>query len=173
MIDAAYKNRMWYYNLMKDFLDGKINAFTFMEEFLWQRHRDITEDKESGFSDYYRSQPWNESERVFMEYYSDKLYNHEPNEGIAKLLQEYAQGARKCGIKGWMFFSGIHGELFVDTRDFYPRNRKEAKIAGWDNSFIKLSEEEYAADYSIDETELRRRVLEKYNFLTENKDLWM
>jgi hypothetical protein len=171
MISAIYKNRLRYYSLLKDFLEHEIKAFSFMRKFMHKRSDDIDEDIKAGYYDYIEE--WGDNELKFRREYYDKLYRYAPTEDITKILNKYVEGAKKYEIKGDLFFSGIFSDLSINIRDFYPRDRKEAEVAGWDDSFLEFSAEEYKAEYYIDETELRKKIQEKFNILEENKEMWM
>ncbi len=180
MIDSFYKNRMWYYNIIKDYLECKIKAYPLCYKYMGQRDDDLNENRNSGFNDYDESQYWDENQKKFYSYYFNKLYNRPDNLDLYEHLKEYVEGAKKYNISGELFLSGINQELFKYLRDFDARNIEEAKLAGWDEvsdegieSFIDYTPEEYEKDYSIDETELRKRLKTIFEILNDNKERWM
>lgn len=176
--NAIFENRLFYYHLMKDFLDHKINTYHFKNKFMHQRNKDIEINALSDFSEYYENRNLSENEKKFVEEYSDKLYSYNPTNNVNIILDEYVIGAKKYRINGPLFFDAIFSDLFVNIRDFWPRNLKEAETAGWQSTmdefgFAELSEEEYKNEYCIDEEQLRKKVQEKFKILEENKEIWM
>lgn len=179
-ISPIYKNKIFYYELMQAFLYHGMKALDFKEIYLIQRHEDIDEGFTSGFYDQVdQNRKSTEQELKFEEECFLKLYNRTAQENPTPILDEYVKGANKYDIKGLLFFSGIFNDLFDDLKDFWPKSLEEAQIAGYNSSdfnftfdFTVLTEEEYKNKYCIDETELRRRVLNKLNILEENKDRW-
>jgi hypothetical protein len=176
IVSTIYENRLYYYELMKDFLEGRIKAYLFRKQFWHQRNKDLDDDKKKGFYEYVEQ--YTEKEQKFTKEYFDQLYCYSPTDDVSKILCDYVKGAEKYQIKGYLFFIGIYDDLSVNIRDFYPRNVKEARAAGWDFSsdelgFPEFTEEEYKKEYCIDEKELRKKVQEKFDILEKNKDKWM
>lgn len=175
---SIYENRQFYYKLMKDFLDGKIKAYPFRSKFMHQRNEDIDNNKQAGSSKCCASKKLDKDEERYLEEYCDKLYSYAPTDNVSEILNECVAGAKKYDIKGALFFDAIFSDLFVNIRDFWPRNSKEAETAGWENSmdefgFPEINETEYEKEYYIDEEQLRKKVQEKFKILDENKELWM
>lgn len=175
---TIYDNRQFYYRLIKDFLDRKIKAYVFRNKFMHQRNKDIDSNNQTGFSKCYASKELTKDEQRYVEEYCDKIYNYAPTDDVSEILNECVEGAKKHGIKGPLIFGAIFSDIFVDIRDFWPRNLKEAETAGWENSmdelgFPELSEDEYKEGYYINEEQLRKKMKEKLKILEENKGMWM
>lgn len=175
---TIYASRQFYYGLIRDFLDGKIKAYPFSNKFMHQRNKDIDNNKQPDPSKYYESKDFDENEKKYLEEYCDKLYNYAPTNNVSAILNECVAGAKKYGIKGPLFFDTIFSDLFVNIRDFWPRNLKEAEVAGWENpmdefGFPELSVAEYREEYCIDEVQLRKKMQEKFRILDENKEMWL
>ena len=94
-----YNNREFYYNLMLDFLHEKISAWTFRTKYWDQRHKNLDENKTTGYSDYYVNRVLFGNEKIFEEKYSDLLYRKAWSENCLNILQEYEKGAKELSIK--------------------------------------------------------------------------
>jgi hypothetical protein len=176
MINTKYKNRMIYYDMIKDFLEYRLKAFDFRDDFDDQRRSDQNENKTTGFSDFYFNRKYKGNKLMFQERYYYEFY--ESTEGDFKdALDAYVKAARELEIKGEQFFCNLPDHIYEYTMDFLPRTKEESIIAGWDalvsGEFPEQTEEEYEAGYDVDEKTLRYRVQLIFDVLDKNKDLWM
>ncbi|KIE05162.1 hypothetical protein NF27_ER00050 [Candidatus Jidaibacter acanthamoeba] len=147
MKSTVYQNKMFYYNLMQDFVKNKISGREFQQTFLKNRTADLNKDQARGYYDYSDKMIVPNNIKLFREEYAWKLYNN---------FDELVKGAEKYGVKGEEFFTPIFNCLqSIDIEDFWPRD-----------------DEYFEEDENIDEDELRRRVKEKLRILDENKDKW-
>lgn len=155
MISEIYKNRMLYYNFMKDFLDGKIIPWEFRKKYWHQRNGDLDINKESGYRDYYLSKVFLGNEKIFEEEYADFLYQKSRTNECLNILQEYEKGANELNIVGEDFFMGIWNFIDEYVREYYPSDND-----GFDP----------ASD--VDEQTLTKIIRAVFDVLERNKDRW-
>lgn len=151
MIDEIYKNRMLYYNLMKNFLKNKITAWKFRTKYWNQRDKDLDENKKNGYNDYYLNRVLVENSERFQKEYEDPLYE----QGLVG-LKKYEQGANELNIKGELFFMGIWNYLDCFIKDYYP-----SQDEGFDPGF------------NIDEKTLTEIIHAAFDILKRNKKRWI
>lgn len=150
MSNEIYKNRILYYNFMKDFLEGDISPWKFKKKYWSQRNEDLDEDQKNE-----KIKILNDNEKKFNEQYSNLGFLYDNNKGN-EVLKEYEQGAKKLNISGEIFFDGIFEFIDLYVKDYYPSD---------DEGFDPI--------WNIDEQTLAKRIQMAFDVLERNKDRWM
>ncbi|CAL7961113.1 hypothetical protein MIDIC_240074 [Alphaproteobacteria bacterium] len=158
MISAIYGNSVLYYNMMKNFLSEKINAWEFRQKYWRQRNEDLDKNKASGYSDGYSDKIKNlkGKEKIFEEEYSDLLYRKAWSDSCSDILIQYERGIKELDIKGEMVFMGIWHFIDEYIREYAPS----------DSAY-------FDPEMDVDEKTLRNRVQAVFGVLERNKDRWM
>lgn len=151
MISEIYKNRVLYYNLMKDFLQKKISPWEFRKKYWHQRNEDLDENRLSGYRDYYLDRVLLGDGKKFQEKYCQLLYE----KGIS-VLKEYEKGAKELNIKGESFFMGLWNFIDYPVKDYYPSD-----------------DEGFDPQFDVDEQTLTEIIQAVFDVLEHNKDRWM
>ena len=158
MNSEIFNNRLFYYTLIHDLLDKKINPWDFREKFWEQRNNDLDKNNESGYSDNYiiKTEILKGPEKYFQEDYFDRLLGNAWTKNCLEILKEYEQAANDLDIKSEWFFMGIWDLVDEYVREYYPSDR-----------------EEFDPNEDTDEETLLKVVQASYDVLTRNKDRWM
>ncbi len=153
MIGETYKNRLFYYKMMKDFIENKISAWELRKQYLSQRNIDLDKDQKNGYTyEAYQKNILNlkSKEKLFKEEYVDLLY-----EKGSEALKKYEQGSNELDIKGELFFKGIWNFIDCYVIDYYPSDDE-----GFDPMF------------NVDEQTLAQRIRVAFDVLERNKERW-
>lgn len=153
MIDEVYKNRMVYYNAMKDLLSGEISPLKFREKYWGQRFKDLNENDNKGYTNEIYEKKLNNlmsNEKRFKNEYFDVLFE----EGSLK-LEDYEKGANELDMRGELFFIGIWNFIDCYVKDYYPSD---------DEGFDPI--------WNVDEQTLTERIQKAFDVLERNKERW-
>lgn len=149
MSNEIYRNRIFYYNLMKDFLKGNISPWTFKKQYWSQRNKDLDEDQKNK-----KIKKLNDNEKIFDEQYSSLGFLYDNSKGN-EVLKEYEQGAKKFNISGEIFFDGIFEFMDLYVKDYYPSD-----------------DEGFDLVWNVDEQTLTKRIQMAFDVLERNKERW-
>lgn len=157
MMSQVYKNRVAYYNFMKDFIKGKITPWEFREQYWNQRNKDVSEDNERNRNDEYnnKTRSLSEGEEIFEKQYSSNLDFLYDNVRGNEVLREYEQEAKRLNVSGQIFFCGIFEFLDLYVKDYYPSD---------DEGFDPV--------WNVDEQTLTKRIQMAFDVLERNKERW-
>lgn len=155
MVDECYKNKLFYYNLMQDFLNNKNSAWGLRERYLSQRNEDLDQNIITGYSDYYLNRVLFGKEKIFDEEYADLLYRKALKDNWFDILKEYEKGAKELDIKGELFFMGIWNFIDEYIREYHPSDDE-----GFDPVF------------NFDEQTLTKIIQAAFDVLVRNKERW-
>lgn len=153
MISEIYNNKLLYYNMMNNFLHGKITAWNFRQQYWSQRHNDLNQEEKNGYTyERYKNKIQNliNNEKKFKKEYVDILYE----KGSTK-LGEYEKGAKELNIKGELFFMGLWNFIDDYVREYYPSDNE---------GFDPVSD--------VDEQKLTKIIQVVFDVLERNKERW-
>ena len=156
MISADYRNRMFYYKIISNYLTGKIDAQIFRETFWTQRSKDIKTNIKNGYFDYYSNKQLANNENKFENEYGYPLRNSVWSDENIIYLNKYEQGVLKYNIKGETFFSNIYSFIDPYIREYYPSDS-----------------EDFDPKESVDEKTLKKVIKAAYEVLEKHKDRWL
>jgi hypothetical protein len=154
MIGEIYNNRKFYYEIIKEFLEGKKTALELQTEYWEQRDKDLDVDSKNGYYEYEANYEGNEKQ--FEKENKEKLYFSAWSKEWREVLAEYEEAANRLEIKGELFFKGIWNFIDEYVREYNPS----------DASFFNPEED-------VDEEELEEKLRAAYEVLERNKERWM
>ena len=157
MINTIYKNSILYYQWMRELLEKKITPLDFDKKWHSQRGKDIDENRNSGYTDYYlNKRVLKGKEKEFKEKYSAYLYTKHWKSDWKDGLLVFEEGGQKLDIKTEQFFMGIWRFLDPYVREYYPS----------DSEIFDPKED-------VGEEELLDKVGFCVEILDRNKERWM
>ena len=159
--DECYDNGRFYYEIIKEFLEGRKTALKLQTEYWEQRGVDLEKNREKGYTNEYYDkiiENLKGAEKEFKEKYSNKLYEKAWNKEWREVLAEYEEAANRLDIKGERFFMGIWNFIDEYVREYYPSDDEHFDPEG---------------EYDIDEEELEEKLRAAYEVLERNKERWM
>ena len=152
-----YRSRFYNYQIMKDYLDGKITPWEFREKYIHQRHKDLNDWEKDGHTDkeYEKElESLSENERKFRDKYAGALWGDIEGISGVEALKIYEEGVEKYDIKGAQILSDIYNFMEWHINDYYPSDSE-----GFDK-------------YNTNEEELYERIKLAYDALKRHKKRW-
>ena len=155
--NPQYRSRFYNYQIMKDYLDGKITPWEFREKYIDQRHKDLDDWEKDGHTDEdfkKEVESLSENEKKFRDEYAGALWGNIEGISGGQALKIYEEGIEKYDIKGGGILYDIYNFMEWHINDYYPSDRE-----GFDK-------------YNTNEKELYERVKLAYDALKRHKKRW-